>query len=175
MLDYVDQEIAAANGDVEFDRIIGYSGTTAQYLRGDGQWVAFPTSNSGFTNNAGYLTGVTSSQVTTALGYTPVNPHITIDVLTGTTYTIAAADNNKLLRFNSTSGVTATIPSGTTIAIGFSLSFSQTGTGQVTFSPASGVTLNSADAAYKTRVQYSVGTLIKVAADTWLLAGDLSA
>lgn len=32
-----------------------------------------PTDNNELTNGAGYITGITSSDVTTALGYTPYN------------------------------------------------------------------------------------------------------
>lgn len=55
------------------------AGTTSQYVRGDGSLATFPaiptvpTVVSAFTNDAGYLTSVTSAQVTTALGYTPYN------------------------------------------------------------------------------------------------------
>jgi hypothetical protein len=54
-------------------------GTTTQYLRGDGSLATFPaiptvpTAVSAFTNDAGYLTNISSSQVSTALGYTPYN------------------------------------------------------------------------------------------------------
>lgn len=49
------------------------TGTTAQYLRGDGSLSTFPTTVSSFSNDAGYLTGITSGQVTSALGFTPYN------------------------------------------------------------------------------------------------------
>jgi len=49
------------------------SGTTLQYIRGDGSLATFPTGISSFTNDAGYLTGITSGQITAALGYTPYN------------------------------------------------------------------------------------------------------
>ena len=54
-------------------------GTTSQYVRGDGSLATFPsipsvpTNVSAFINDAGYLTTITSGQVTTALGYTPYN------------------------------------------------------------------------------------------------------
>lgn len=35
-----------------------------------------PTNVSAFTNDAGYITGINSGDVTTALGYTPVNPNV---------------------------------------------------------------------------------------------------
>lgn len=49
------------------------SGTITQYIRGNGTLGSFPANVSTFTNDAGYLTNITSGQVTTALGYTPYN------------------------------------------------------------------------------------------------------
>lgn len=55
------------------------SGTISQYVRGDGSLSNFPTIPtvptvvSAFTNDVGYITTVTSAQVTAALGYTPYN------------------------------------------------------------------------------------------------------
>lgn len=52
------------------------TGTTTQYVRGDGSLATLPvipTVVSAFTNDAGYLTGITNSQVITAIGYTPYN------------------------------------------------------------------------------------------------------
>jgi hypothetical protein len=52
------------------------TGTTAQYVRGDGSLATLPvipTVVSAFTNDSGYLTTVTSGQVVSALGYTPYN------------------------------------------------------------------------------------------------------
>lgn len=47
------------------------AGTTAQYVRGDGSLAAFPTAISAFSNDAGYLTNISSAQVVGALGFTP--------------------------------------------------------------------------------------------------------
>lgn len=49
------------------------SGTITQYVRGNGSLATFPVNVSSFTNDSGYLTSITSGQVTTALGYTPYN------------------------------------------------------------------------------------------------------
>jgi hypothetical protein len=50
----------------------------------------------------------------------------------------------------------------------------QIGAGQVTVAGAGGVTV-SATPGLKFRAQYSAATLLKIAADTWILVGDLSA
>lgn len=49
------------------------TGTITQYLRGDLSLATFPTNVSSFTNDSGYITGITSGMVTSALGYTPYN------------------------------------------------------------------------------------------------------
>lgn len=45
-----------------------------------------PTNNNQLTNGAGYITGITSSDVTTALGYNPVNPSSLATVATSGDY-----------------------------------------------------------------------------------------
>jgi hypothetical protein len=52
--------------------IYNFTGTSLQYTRGDGTYATFPTVLSAFTNDIGYITGITSGMVTTALGYVPV-------------------------------------------------------------------------------------------------------
>jgi hypothetical protein len=50
------------------------TGTTSQYVRGDGSLgttPVVPTNVSAFTNDSGYITGVTASQINSAIGYTP--------------------------------------------------------------------------------------------------------
>lgn len=53
--------------------IYSFTGTGAQYTKGDGTYATFPTAVSAFSNDAGYLTGITSGQITSALGFTPYN------------------------------------------------------------------------------------------------------
>lgn len=83
------------------------TGTTAQYLRGDGSLAlldAYPSS----TNPAGYLTGINSAQVTSALGLTPVSQAGARQAISLTTTGTGAAT------YNSATGVlnvpTPTIP-----------------------------------------------------------------
>lgn len=47
------------------------TGNTGQYIRGDGSLSTFPTAVSYFSNDAGYLTSITSAQIVSALGFTP--------------------------------------------------------------------------------------------------------
>jgi hypothetical protein len=93
-----------------------------------------------------------------------------------TTYTFTAADGYGIVLTTNTNAVAVTIPSGL-LAIGAQLNLVQYGAGgQVTISGGSGVTVYStgaAPSAPKTRVQYSVITLVQVNTNVWLATGDL--
>ena len=96
---------------------------------------------------------------------------------TNTTYTLALADHGKLVTSNNGSAQTVTVPPNSSVAypIGAEITLTQLGAGQVTIAAGSGVTLYAADSELKTRVQYSTAVLTKIASDTWLVAGDLTA
>jgi len=91
-------------------------------------------------------------------------------------YTLVLADDGKIVELSNSSAVTLTVPLNSTVAfpIGTQITILQTGAGQVTIQPTSGVTIN-ANPGYKLRAQWTAGTLIKRAANTWVLLGDLSA
>jgi len=88
---------------------------------------------------------------------------------TGTSYTVAASDNGKVVVLNNASAVTVTVPSG--LGAGFNCSFVQKGAGQVSFS-ASGTTINNRQSHTKINGQYGVASIVAYAADTFVLAGD---
>ena len=88
---------------------------------------------------------------------------------TGTTYTLVAGDNGKVVVLDNASAVTVTVPSG--LGAGFNCSFIQKGAGQVSFS-ASGTTVNNRQSHTKINAQYGVASLLAYAADTFVLAGD---
>lgn len=78
-----------------------------------------------------------------------------------------------VVRRASTAGAfTVTIPAGLTERQPCTII--QTGVGQVTFAPAVGVTVLSADSRLKLRTRYSSGTLIPAGSDTYYLVGDLA-
>jgi hypothetical protein len=60
--------------------IYSFTGLSTQYTKGDGTYATFPTNISSFTNDIGYLTSITSSQVVTALGFTPLTNSRTISI-----------------------------------------------------------------------------------------------
>lgn len=100
----------------------------------------------------------------------------TINTQTGTTYTLVLADAGKLVTLSNASGITLTVPTNSSVAFatGTRIDLAQLGAGQVTIAGA-GVTFNSKGSALKITGQYSAATLIKIATDTWVLVGDISA
>ena len=93
-----------------------------------------------------------------------------INEQTGTSYTLVAGDNGKVIKFTSGQAITVTLPSGVTGA-GFNCSVIQYGAGQITFS-VSGSTLYNRQSHTKTAAQYAVCGLISCVADVYVLAGD---
>jgi hypothetical protein len=102
----------------------------------------------------------------------------TIDYETSasTSYTLALADAGKMEAFTSSSAVTITIPlnSSVTFPVKTRIDILQAGSGQITISPTSGVTLNSKSNRRKIFGQFSAATLIKVGTNEWTLIGDIA-
>lgn len=93
---------------------------------------------------------------------------------TGTEYSLALSDKDKIVELDNTSPIILTVPSDTSVnfPIGTSVSILQTNIGQVTVAAGSGVTLNFTPGP-NLRTRWSSATLIKRASNTWLLSGDL--
>lgn len=106
-----------------------------------------------------------------------VRQNTQISTNTATAKTLVIGDHGKLLQLNNGSAITLTVPPNSSVAfpIGAEVTIVQKGAGQVTITAGSGVTLYAADSELKTRVQYSSAVLTKIATDTWLVAGDLTA
>jgi hypothetical protein len=95
-------------------------------------------------------------------------------------FTISAADMGKTLEVSLASALTITVPSDTQAAIpaGSQVAFIQAGTGSVTFVPSTSggtVTLLSKNSNRRISGQYSQVLLVKRAANSWYLFGDLTA
>lgn len=136
-----------------------------------------PTGATGATGATGPTGPAGSTGATGATGSAGAGiESIAFNAQTGTTYTIAASDAGKLVTLSNSSAVTVTVPTNASVAIstGTVINLQQIGTGQVTFSPAGGVTVTYTNG-LKLRAQYSAATLVKTATDSWTLIGDLSA
>lgn len=98
-----------------------------------------------------------------------------INAQTGTTYTIVAADQNKLVTLSNTSAITVTLPqdSDLTFPVGGRVDFLVINTGMATFAAGTGATVNATPSAVS-RAQWSAVSVIKRAASTWVCIGDLA-
>jgi hypothetical protein len=105
-------------------------------------------------------------------------PKITIafNVQTGTSYTLVASDQDKLVTLDNVSAITLTIPP-TVFSAGQLIDIQQIGAGQVTFAAGAGVTITSTgatSAAPNLRAQFSAATVVCTASNTFTVIGDLS-
>lgn len=124
----------------------------------------------GAGNNASQIVAIrVDGQAQVAGRYSSVNTQ------TGNTYTPVLSDENSLVTLTNATAITVTLPANADLAfpIGGRIDFAQYGAGQVTFIAGSGATVNSNPTA-KLRGQYTAGTAIKVAVDSWFLVGDLA-
>jgi hypothetical protein len=90
-------------------------------------------------------------------------------------YTLVLGDDGIIIETNSTSAVIISIPLESTVAfpIGSKITVIRANTGAASVAGVSGVTVN-ATPGLNLRAQWSAATLLKRAANTWLLMGDLS-
>ena len=94
-------------------------------------------------------------------------------------YTLVKADTGTLINGTSAGAIQITIPADTvdpitTFVIGSTIDVFAGDDGAVTFAGAVGVTIIAADDLVQLRVKGSSASAIKVAANTWLLVGDLA-
>ena len=91
-----------------------------------------------------------------------------INSQSGTTYTILATDNGKVIQSTGASAMTITIPTG--LPTGFNCTVVQMGAGQITFS---GTYVNRTGFT-KTASQYSVVSIIHFGSNSILVTGEMS-
>lgn len=99
----------------------------------------------------------------------------TVSNQTGSNHTAVLADANNIITMNNGGANTVTVPANATTAflIGSTLTLVQLGAGQSAFLAAGGVTIHT-PASLSCRVQYSTISVIKIAVNTWVAAGDLT-
>jgi len=116
----------------------------------------------GNVSTTGTLTGGSSS--TSSISGFGAN----INSQSGTTYTISATDNGKVIQSTGASAMTITIPTG--LPTGFNCTVVQMGAGQITFS---GTYVNRTGFT-KTASQYSVVSIIHFGSNSILVTGEMS-
>lgn len=95
-----------------------------------------------------------------------------------TAYTLSESDTGKVLNFTAAGAISIGLPK--TLPVGFSVGFIQAGSGQITFTPAVGSTLNNRSAHNKSAGQYGTCTLIINSnvddeSAVYILSGDTAA
>jgi hypothetical protein len=129
------------------------------------------------SNNSSAVPFTISGTTVTIAGFTgtcwvkgTVAPSASVNAQTGTSYTLQAADNGRVVTLSNASAITLTVPTG--LGVGFNVMVVQLGAGQVT-PTASGTTLLQRSGYTKTGGQYAVLTLVSYAADTLVMSGDM--
>ncbi len=130
-------------------------------------------------SSATVLAGTDDTQFATSLGIAAnyVSKSLVVNPQVGTSYTLQASDNGKLITLTNSAAITLTCPNS--LAATFNCAISQEGAGQVTVVAQSGGTLASRGSRFKLNGQYAMGFL-RVASNSgtnaaWRLGGDLSA
>lgn len=126
-----------------------------------------PIVQSGVTKQVS-VTNLTSGKTVAATGYQLESGGIITE--SGTTRTLSATDNGKVIYCTSGSAVTINCAAG--LGAGFSVTIVQGGAGKVTVA-ANGQTLVSYSSLFSTMGQYAVISLISPVANTFLAAGNL--
>jgi hypothetical protein len=116
----------------------------------------------GNVSTTGTLTGGNSS--TSSLSGFGVN----INTQAGTTYTIDATDNGKVIQTTGASAITITIPAG--LPTGFNCTVIQMGAGQITFS---GTYFNRTGFT-KSASQYSIISILNLGSNNYIVTGEMS-
>jgi len=96
----------------------------------------------------------------------------------GTAYTLSVNETGKAIELTSSDPVTITIPADSSYSfeIGQTFLLIQKGSGTVSITGDSGVTLNGLSVSDPVDIsgQYGVATLIKLSSDYWVIYGDIA-
>lgn len=114
---------------------------------------------------------ITTTDLATGAARSGFRSHIVTQQ--GATHTIAASDVGGLVVLSSCTSVVIPTADGT-FTIGDRIDFLQTGSQVVTFSATAPQTVGGFDSQTKLGGQYAVATLVKYAANTWVLVGNIT-
>jgi hypothetical protein len=121
---------------------------------------------------------LTGTQTLTNKTLTAPVINIAFNAQTGTTYTLVAADTDKLVTLSNASAITLTVPPSV-FAAGNIINIQWIGTGQVTLAQGAGVTITSTGSgtngnAPKLRAKYSAASIICTASNVFTVIGDIA-
>ena len=151
----------------------GLSGSvTSIAVTGANTFTGLQTMNAGITSSTLYVSsGATfAGTVSSDTGYRISSS--AVNTQTGTTYSLTASDNGKIITMSNGATSTVTLIAG--LPVGFNSTIIQLGTGQVGFTAASGVTLNSYASAFKISGQHGAAGVISYSSNVYNISGTLS-
>lgn len=110
-------------------------------------------------------------------GTVRLSNHGTLGTISSSTTLNVTSHSCRTIRVTAAATITIPVNTGTDaeFAVGTHIDFIRTGAGDVTFTPASGVTLYSESSNRTINAQYQAVTLIKYATNIWYLIGALKA
>lgn len=100
----------------------------------------------------------------------PGSPNI-VKVINGSSYTLISSDNGRILICSNPGAMSVVVPTG--LSSGFNCQVIQNDTGEVTFTNATNVVLNSFGSLFKTSGRYAAASLVSTASNVFVLAGNL--
>jgi hypothetical protein len=115
-----------------------------------------------------------SEELIDANAFSPVPQFsLPINSVATTAYTLALSDAYGLI--NATTGMTITVPPNSTAAFatGSQVLLYRSAVSGVAITAGAGVTINAAGGADELALQHSIGTLIKIGTNNWVLGGDI--
>jgi len=118
------------------------------------------------TDNISTTGNLTGSSASTLSGF-----GAQINTITSS-YELTASDNAEVIQSNANLAISLTIP--TNLPTGFNCMVLQNGTGQITFTAASGVTLRNRNTYNKTMGQYALATVLHIGSNIFVISGELS-
>ncbi len=162
-------------GEVDLSGYLTLSSASTTYLTQSSASNTYLTQTSASTTYLSQASASTTYLTQASASTIYVDKNLTIVPAKSSAYQIASGDEGYLIELNGTFSVTvpADGTSGFTFPIGTQINFLNIGTGVITF-VGSSTTLNGTPG-LKLRAQWSSATLIKRAANVWVIVGDLTA
>lgn len=157
---------------------LGTSGATIPLLSTANTWTLAQTFSVApvFTDQSGSRTalGLGTSSTHAATDFEPAGAYSAINTYTAN-QVLALVDQGALVQMDVASANTLTVPPESSVAwpARARIDWAEKGAGQTTITAGAGVTLLSANG-LKMRAQNAMGSLVKVATDTWRVSGDTS-
>jgi hypothetical protein len=177
-----------ANGDA-YIVPSGATGAWASQTNKIAVWVARSSAWVLYTPKSGWVLydqGVSTQKVYNGSAWSPLSgggggSPLPVNAQTGTAYTLALTDapsssaNQGIVTMNNASANTVTVPPNSSVAfpVGTQIMIPQLGAGQTSVAAGSGVTV-STPSTFNARTQYSAMVLTQIAANSWVLGGDIA-